>query len=157
MPVLIDGNNLLYAALEDDPERPPSRSVLCLRLSQWARRTGERVTVVFDGPVPPAGLREQTEHHPLNVIYSGTASADEVVTDIVNNDSAARRLIVVSSDREIAQAARHRKARAVRSDVFWAALRRELARPAPESQEPAEKATGLTGSQVQQWLRELDL
>ncbi len=158
MPVLIDGNNLLFAALDADPERPPSRSVLCLRLGQWARRTGEKVTVVFDGPTPPDGIARQTSAPAVDVAYSESVTADEVLAEMIEKDSAARRLLVVSSDREVARAARRRKARSIRSDAFWAALLRELARPTPRRIEPREKTEGLSaGDEADRWLRELGL
>ncbi len=158
MPVLIDGNNLLFAALDADPERPPSRSVLCLRLGQWARRTGEKVTVVFDGPTPPEGLAKQTSAPAVDVAYSESVTADEVLAELIEEDTAARRLVVVSSDREVARAARRRKAKSIRSEAFWAALLRELARPMPRSLEPREKTEGLSGEdQAERWMRELGL
>lgn len=158
MPVLVDGNNLLYAALEADPERPPSRSTLCLRLGQWARRTGEKVVVVFDGRSPAEGLARQISGSDVSVRYSGAGiSADDVLTEAIESDSAARLLLVVSSDREVARAARRRRAKTMRSDRFWALLRRELARPKPPRLEPPEKRRGLETTDAEGWMRELGL
>jgi predicted RNA-binding protein with PIN domain len=158
MPVLIDGNNLLYAARDADPERPPSRSTLCLRLGQWARLTGEKVAIVFDGPTPAASLAQQIADADLAVSYSGSGvSADEVLVRAIEANSAARLLLVVSTDHQVARAARGRKARPIRSDAFWAAVQRELARPRPEPLEPPEKRRGLPAGDVERWLRELGL
>jgi len=158
MPVLIDGNNLLFAARDADPERPPSRSTLCLRLAEWARRTGEKITVVFDGPAPGGGLARQIGSGPVAVCYSGPGrSADELLAHILESDSAARRLLVVSSDREVGRAARRRRARTVRSDAFWRLLLRQLSRRAPAAREPEAKRRGLDSGQVERWLREMGL
>ncbi len=158
MPVLVDGNNLLFAARDADPERPPSRSTLCLRLGQWARRTGEKVSVIFDGPAPTAGLARQIGDSDVAVDYSGAgSSADDVLTRRIEADSAARLLVVVSSDREILRVARRRRARVVRSDEFWAVLQRDLARPRRRPLEPDEKRQGLRPADTERWLRELGL
>jgi predicted RNA-binding protein with PIN domain len=158
MPVLIDGNNLLFAARDKDPERPPSRSMLCLRLGRWARRTGETVAVIFDGPAPAKPLARQISDPNVGVRYSGAGvSADDVLMKAIAADSAARSLLVVSSDREVAQAARRRKAKAMRSDAFWSKVERDLARPRRRRLEPAEKRSGLQPGDVDRWLGELGL
>lgn len=158
MPVLIDGNNLLYAALDADPERPPSRSTLCQKLGQWARITGEKVAIVFDGPVPRGGVARQISDPNVAVSYSGAGiSADDVLTRAIESNSAARLLLVVSSDRALVRAARRRKARTTRSDAFWARVQRDLARPRPQMPEPPEKRRGLRAGDAERWLRELGL
>jgi predicted RNA-binding protein with PIN domain len=158
MPVLIDGNNLLFAARDTDPERPPSRSMLCLKLGQWARRTRETVVVIFDGPAPAGPLARQISDPNVGVSYSGAGvSADDVLIRAIAADSAARLLLVVSSDREIAQAARRRRARRMRSDAFWSKVGRDLARPQRRRLEPVEKRSGLQPRDVDRWLGELGL
>lgn len=158
MPVLIDGNNLLFAALENDPERPPSRSTLCRLLGQWARRTGETVAVIFDGPLPNQALAGQISDPDVAVGYSGGGvSADEVLASMMNSHSAPRRLLMVSSDQEVARVARRREAKTIRSDVFWAMVLRDLARPLPQPLEPPEKHSGLEADATEHWLRELGL
>lgn len=156
MPVLIDGYNLLHAALDFDPERPPSRSTLCYLIGQWARRTGEKVTIVFDGSAPRTALAEQISVPSVEVRYSGRGiKADDTLERLINENSAARLLTVVSTDREVAQAARRRKAKTLRADAFWEKVLRELARPSPKPLEPPEKRTGLSREQAVEWLRRM--
>lgn len=159
MPVLIDGNNLLFAAQDTgDPDHVIGRSGLCNALGAWARRKNERVHVVFDGPAPSAGLAEQIGHAAIRVSYSGAGvSADDVIVGILDSDSAARRLLVVSSDREIRAAARRRRARDIRSDEFWVRVRRDLARKPRESVEPREKRDGLAPQEAQEWLKRFEI
>jgi predicted RNA-binding protein with PIN domain len=137
MPVLIDGNNLMFAAQDTgDPDHVIGRSGLCDALGEWARRSRERVHVVFDGPAPSAALAQQIAHAAIRVSYSGAGvTADDVIEEILDSDSAARRLLVVSSDRAIRAAARRRRARDMRSDEFWALVLRDLARKPRESVE----------------------
>lgn len=158
MPVLIDGNNLLFAGRDDNPERPIGRSRLCELLGEWAERFGQSVSVVFDGPAPSGGLLRQIGDPRITVRFSGAASADEVIEMLVNADSAARRVVVVSSDREVARAARRRRATPMRSDEFWRMLLDDLARPVTRSAEPDEKRAGLGGDDATDaWVRELRL
>jgi len=155
MPVLIDGNNLLHAAQEDTPERPPGRSTLCDLLGLWAERTGESVRVIFDGPAPTAARAQQIGHAAIEVAFSGAGvKADDVLIGLLDADSAPRRLRVVSSDREIIRAARRRQARPARSGEFWMELRRALERPPPAPRTlPKAKHQGLAPGETDDWLR----
>lgn len=157
MPVLIDGNNLLFAARSaGTPDKPPGRTALCATLGRWARRRAEAVHVVFDGPPPAPGLASQIADPALIVTYSGAGvSADDVIARLLATDSAARRLLVVSSDRAVAKAARARRARAVDARVFWEAVEADLARPPRTRLEPPEKRRGLDPDRVDEWMREM--
>lgn len=159
MPVVVDGNNLLHAARSAEAlSLLVGRSMLCDTLARWARRRGERVQVVFDGPAPPAALAEQIAKPAIQVTYSGAGiSADVVVTAAIEADSAASRLVVVSSDREIIRAAKRRRARPVRSEDFWLAVKRDLSRPEPAATEPEEKLKGIGPEDAQRWLDEFGL
>ena len=158
MPVLIDGNNLLHAALAKEPERPPSRSTLCRLLGLWSRRSGEKVSIIFDGPAPNRMLIEQISDSNVDVSYSGGGvQADEVLENAIKTDSAPRRLLVVSTDREVANNARRRRAKTIRSADFWEKLINDLARQKPEPLEPPEKMRGITPTETQRWFRELGL
>lgn len=160
MPVVIDGNNLLHAAREAEAlSLFMGRSMLCTTIGRWAQRREARVHVVFDGPAPPAALARQIGGPSIEVTYSGAGiSADTVVIELVENDSAAGRLLVVSSDRAIRRVAKRRRAQAVRAEDFWAMLKRDLARP-PDARnpEPEEKDVGLGPEATQAWLDEFGL
>ncbi len=159
MPVLIDGNNLLYAASAAEALAPlMGRSMLCAALGEWARRRSQRVLVVFDGPAPQPALGRQTGHPRIQTRYSGPGvSADAVLIEVIERETSGRQLLVVSTDAEIRRAARRRRARSVRSEEFWAALRRDLSRPPPDSAEPEEKVAGLAPEAADAWLQEFGL
>jgi predicted RNA-binding protein with PIN domain len=157
MPVLIDGNNLLHAAIEVEPEHPPGRTQLCDLMTRWARRTENTVHVVFDGPWPDPPRARQISGDEIDVTFSEDASADAVMIHILETDSAARRLLVVSSDREIVRAAKRRRATTIGSPDFWQQVRRDLARPEPEPSEPPAKQSGLAPGESDQWLDEMGL
>ena len=155
MPVIIDGNNLLHAVrAAADTGLFPGRSMLCGALGEWARRRREQVHVVFDGPAPGRDLAKQIGDPDICVSYSGGVTADAELIRMLAADSAARRLLVVSSDREIVRAARHYRARTMRSDEFWALVQLDLSRPLPKRTEPDEKKQGLRPEATEEWLRE---
>ena len=153
-----DGNNLLFAAQDTgDPDHVMGRSGLCDALGEWARRGNTRVHVVFDGPAPPPALAEQIGHPNIRVSFSGPGvSADDVIIGILESDSAARRLLMVSTDRAIRRAAVRRRARDMRSDEFWGLVRRDLARKPRKRVEPHEKQAGLEPDQTEEWLKRFD-
>jgi predicted RNA-binding protein with PIN domain len=156
MPVLIDGNNLQPAAWSGEPQRPVGRMMMCRFLGEWARRFGHRVRVVFDGVEPHTAVAEQIADPDIQVRYSGPdETADDVLMRLIRDDSAPRRLLVVSSDRQIARAARRRRAESIRSDGFWGRVQRDLSRPRTQPAEPPEKRRGASCEQTQQWLAEL--
>ncbi|MHC4562238.1 MAG: NYN domain-containing protein [Planctomycetota bacterium] len=152
MPYLIDGNNLLHAMLEIGPE--VGRASLCAMLGKLIE-PGERICVVFDGPSPPEGLRQQIDDTGVEAVYSLDRPADDIVCQRVDDDTAPRRLSVVSSDREIRRHASRRKCQIIVSDEFARFLLRRLAERQRQSQsaEPPEKRHGLGEDQTtDDWL-----
>lgn len=156
---LVDGNNLLHAACDHEPDRPPGRSLLCARLGQWVRHrpNRRRLTVVFDGRQPDPDRSAQIADEALAVLYSGVGTtADELIVERIRSDGTPRTLCVVSTDRQIRRAARVRGARSLRSDEFWDHVVRELSRPQDHRAPlPPEKLHGLTPEQTEAWLRDM--
>jgi hypothetical protein len=159
LPVVIDGNNLLFAAREIEAAGPPvTRAMLCKRVGLWAERHKIHVRIVFDGAKPPAPTARLISHRAVQVSFSGIArTADEVIIKYLSDYSAARRLRVVSSDHAIARAARRRRAKSIESDKFWRRIRRELVVRFMEEQEPIEKKEGLRPDARAVWLREFGI
>ena len=98
------------------------RTRLVQRLAALSARTGAEVTCVFDGadvsvppPVTPAqGVRVRFSLH--------GQSADELIGRLVAAEPPGRAVIVVSSDREVADGVRSSGARAVDSEVLMPLL-----------------------------------
>ncbi len=155
MPFLIDGNNLMFAMKKVGVN--VGRDGLCKLLAMLAQR-GERVCVVFDGPPPHGRHGEYIEETAVEVIYSEKQPADEIIEDLIAENSAPRRLTVVSTDHEIRRAARRRRCQGIRSEDF-ALMLVELreAPPKPKRVEPGEKWKGLGQGQTQEWLREFGI
>jgi predicted RNA-binding protein with PIN domain len=120
--LVVDGYNVTkrgYGELDLEQQR----SRLVKGLSGIAAQTGAEVTVVFDGadrvpglPGPPRGLR---------VLFSRKGqTADELIRVLVRAEPDGRAVVVVSSDREVAEGVRRAGAYPLPAD----ALLRRLAR-----------------------------
>ncbi len=150
MPILIDCYNVLHA------EKPASlaglgEASLCglLAVSPWARGG---VTVVCDGlPKPHSPSRDEVGA--VELIFSGPGrSADDVIIQLIDKDSAPRRLTVVSNDRTIRKAARRRRARDISSEAFLEKLAR-ASRQGGGGGATGKPASGpLTDEHVDRWL-----
>ena len=153
MPHLIDGNNLMHA-LAGIGVGADRRELV--ELLEVLAAGGQRVCVVFDGPAPEGRLAEPIEAANVEVVFSGHGPADEIINRRIAENTAPRRLTVVSTDREIRAAARRRRCTAVRSEDFAPRLMRafrEAARPPAPPDEPPEKRRGLTPEQTAEWMR----
>jgi hypothetical protein len=153
MPILIDCYNVLHA------EKPPAlaglgEASLCALMARgpWARAG---VTVVCDGSPKPHSP-DPREVEPVELIFSGPGrSADDVIIRLIDEDTAPRRLTVVSSDRTIRRAARRRRARDWSSESFLVRLAQAArgGRQGGGATAPGKPATGpLPDDHVERWL-----
>ena len=138
MPILLDGNNLLYSL----PTANRSRAAVRRLVLDATRNQRMSVTVVFDGP-PPAGSPAEELLGRALVIYSGSRSADEVILSRVPAGRAARQWIVVTDDRGLGQRARQRGA-SVKALRQWQVRPRKT--PAGRRVEPK-----LSSREVSEW------
>jgi len=153
MPIIIDGYNLLRSVQKGSEDFESLSDIqLCQIVDRFLKLTGEKGEIVFDGIGPRDKSRFDNISN-LEVFFAGVGSdADTVIEDKIKASTAPRRLTVVSNDRRIAKAARARKATAVKSQVFWNNLQKQLGRKRTV-REPAEKRTGLSESETKQWLK----
>lgn len=144
MPMLVDGYNVLWhpmpvtlAGLDE--------AGLAQLLSRGAFAR-DRVTIVFDGQ--PKGIdASEAAAARATVLFSGPGkSADDMIIDRIAADSAPRRLVVVSDDREIQKAARRRRCAAWPSDWLIQAMAREAERSGQRSIDNAAAAAGGGGA-----------
>ncbi len=160
--LLIDGNNLWYAAMHrGHPLAGIARRDFVRVLDRFARGSGRRVLVVLDGH-RPASVAAQTEPRGgAERVYAGGEPADTVIARRVDQSSEPRRLTVVSSDRSLLRQVRKRRVKVIESEAFAARLETWLNRPTARSggREPAGKQSGLGGvaESIDQWLKFLDL
>lgn len=152
MPYLIDGYNLLRAVQGIHEEYAQiAEAGLCRILSEYIRIKRSRGQIVFDGIGPP-DRSVLCGYGNLEVFFSGQRyEADDVIEEKIEDNSAPKSLIVVSSDRRIRAAANSRKAVAVRSDLFFDDVIKVLDR-AKISPEPDQKRQGLTEAEADEWM-----
>jgi len=121
--VLVDGYNVARTAwpsLTPEEERLRLISVL----EELHARTGAEVTVVFDGIQEGAAMSGHASRTVRVRFTAEGVSADDVVRDMVDRFPLQRPVVVVSSDREVADGARARGANSVSSRQFLTALGR---------------------------------
>ena len=115
--LVVDGYNVTKGAWASMPPEA-QRARLVQRLGVLAARTGAEVTCVFDGAdvsVPPPVTPAQG----VRVLFSPQGqSADELIRRLVAAEPPGRAVIVVSSDREVADGVRSSGAWAVDSDLL---------------------------------------
>lgn len=153
MPVVIDGHNLLHSIEKTSDEFGSITEVrLCHIVGRYLKLVGEKGEIVFDGTGPRDKGRFDNISN-LEVFFAGLGQdADAVIEDRIRASTAPRRLTVVSSDRKLRNAARVRKATAMKSEAFWANLQNRLSQRR-KIKEPAAKRQGLSESETKQWLK----
>jgi len=150
--IIIDGHNLLHSIVKiSEKSEPISDIQLCWVISRYLKAVGETGEIVFDGTGPrDKGGFDNIAN--LEVFFAGFGTdADTVIENKIKTSTAPKRLSIVSSDRRLRDAARARKATAVKSEVFWDNLRKQLRQKKPVK-EPEAKRSGLTESETEQWL-----
>ena len=164
--LIIDGYNLLHAAglaranyAQGDLQR--QRHQLLVRLAgSLATEERQRCTVVFDAIEAPSGLAREFQHEGIAVLFAEPGhEADEVIEQLVALHSAARNLIVVSSDHRLQRAARSRRAASLDSEAFLVRLSRrgetaQKTNRSSESNDSATKPSPTSDPDVTYWLRE---
>jgi uncharacterized protein len=129
--LIIDGYNLLHAAGLARAHYAPGdlqrqRHQLLVRLKgSLSIEERQRCTVVFDAIDAPAGLDREFQYEGIAVLFAEPGhEADELIEQLVSRHSAARNLIIVSSDHRLQRAARVRRASSLDSEAFVARLSR---------------------------------
>jgi len=159
--IIIDGHNLLHSIHpaprrggihKEDPDSGTISDVrLCRIISGYLKLIDEKGEIIFDGTGPrDKGGFDNISN--LEVFFAGLRSdADTVIEEKIKASTAPKRLTIVSSDRRLRDAARKRKATAVKSQVFWDDVRKQLSRKR-KVKEPLAKRQGISESETEQWL-----
>ncbi len=111
--LLIDGYNITGI---QHPDLQKEREALLEVLRAYRQRTGHEITVVFDGWGNSSHVESRMVLGGLNVVYSRTGEkADSVIKRMLEKESG---IILVSSDRELQNAAWSHGSVAVSSELF---------------------------------------
>lgn len=146
MLLLVDGYNLLHVSgLFGPAGAPPTLEqsrlalleYLAVRLPQSLRK---RTTLVFDAAAAPPGLPSQMAHAEMQVRFAPRkSSADDLIAELIFQESDPRHLTVVSSDHAVQRSARQRGAKFVDSEVWFRELKQSTSTSsaAAASEKPA--------------------
>src|SRR5215212_2074503 len=149
MPYLVDGNNVMAQRVGWHRGKPKARRGLMDELAQFARARRVSVSVVFDG-APEEFFADGSSFKGVRVFYSERGSdADERIKQMVEETRGRRTLVVVTSDRRLADYVRRCGAQVVRSGEFRKRMEEAGAdRGTPEgADEPAAEG------EVNDWMR----
>ncbi len=118
MSYIIDGYNVIYAlgllnTKGGEGRLEAARNRLLAYLSESFGERSARVTVVFDAKRAPRGTQSEQIVSGLNVVFaSGEKSADDWIEIAIDQSREPRKLVVISNDTRIQEAARRRGAQA---------------------------------------------
>jgi predicted RNA-binding protein with PIN domain len=180
---LIDGYNLLFSGAGRTPRDPKdleaAREELARLLARFHAGRRGRSVVVFDCRKPffLFGLPRRQRRGDVEFRFAGEdATADDVLCDLIREARDTQGTTVVTSDREILDAARARDIRTAGSRAFWTELTGE-GRSAGTERGPARRAgpkgrgdagpdappehpgkrSGLSDGEVDYWMREFGM
>jgi predicted RNA-binding protein with PIN domain len=118
MRYVVDGNNVMGQRVGWHRDRAGARRRLLGELARYTRVTGEAVDVVFDG-APDAGVFDGSRVEGIGVYYAAPGSdADSRIRHLVDAAPDRDALIVITSDRRLADDVRRAGARVERSGAF---------------------------------------
>src|ERR687893_2409762 len=126
MPYLVDGNNVMAQRVGWHRDKRRARLTLLDELAAFAERKGAIVSVVFDG-APDDFVTDNSLYRGVRVHYAARGSdADARIKSLVEAARDRRTLLVVTSDRALADSVRARGARVLRSGEFRRMLEEQL-------------------------------
>jgi len=125
MHILIDGYNLIRQSETfrhfDRMSLEAGRKALLHSLAAYKKRTGHRVTVVFDAREAGFPMEERDRYAGLHCLYSRKGeTADDLIKRMIEGRK--EEFVVVTSDRDIAGFASRRGVAAIASPVFESRL-----------------------------------
>ncbi|NJN80260.1 MAG: NYN domain-containing protein [Anaerolineales bacterium] len=148
MPYLIDGHNLIpklglrLDALDDEIE-------LAHILQEFARMRRQQIQVYFDG-APPASVGTRKLGTVTGHFISRGQTADSAMRARLNNmGKSAKNWTVVSSDREVQNAAKVNQAKFISSEEFVSLLRTTLSSSVKTSTDDKK----ISSQEVEEWLK----
>ncbi|HEX8891167.1 MAG TPA: NYN domain-containing protein [Pyrinomonadaceae bacterium] len=131
MSYLVDGNNVMAQRVGWHRDKPKARRRLLDDVARFAQSAGVTVSVVFDG-APEKHFADGASYRGVRVFYAERGSnADERIKGFVEEARERRTLLVVTSDRALADYVRRCGAQVIRSGEFRQRID-ELARAAAQ-------------------------
>lgn len=153
MRYLIDGHNLIAKLPDISLSDPDDEVKLVLRLRSWTAADRRRkVTIVFDTGLPGGRDRVLSSSTVQVIFASSGSSADAVILRHIDRVKDVKAVAVVSSDREVTQAALRRRIAVFSSDEFAAQLVPRRAQEPADADRSAADSPPLSAVEVDEWL-----
>ncbi|HEX8847275.1 MAG TPA: NYN domain-containing protein [Pyrinomonadaceae bacterium] len=147
MSYLVDGNNVMAQRVGWHRDKPKARRMLMDELARFAQSKRAQVTVVFDG-APEEYFPDGASYKGVRIFYAERGSnADERIKKMVEQERERRTLIVVTSDRTLADYVRRCGAQVLRSGEF----RKRLEETKDSSHQS--KAEPRASGDLSEWMR----
>lgn len=129
MLIIVDGYNLIrqsdFLRCHEKQSLKSGRQALIINLSEYKRKKGHNIIVVFDGWENGSAQEERDRQGNINIIYSRRGEkADDVIKRLA--DKSPEEIIVISSDREIASYVTRCGKTAVSSIEFATLMRKAI-------------------------------
>ena len=143
MRFLIDGHNLIGKTPGLRLDDPDDERKLVALLRAYLARVKKKGTVIFDRGLPGGAAR--WSNAVLEVRFAPLPkTADDLIAERLRREKNPRGLIVVTSDREVADAAKHAGAEVMDAQIFA----RQMLVPPPHA---SAKEKGLSADEVKAW------
>ncbi len=131
MAVLIDGFNLIYKfphleSMMYENRLNDARKGLLEILGEYNSIKTEEIKVIFDGKKNPSDKTTRDRFRNIHIYFSLDYSADSLIKELVKKSINPKMITVVTSDKEIAVFAGRFRARVIKSEVFAAAVIKEI-------------------------------
>ena len=153
MPTLVDAYNVLHVVGVLPPELAGIDLEELATLLTGSRFDRDEVLLICDGVPKPHRVDGDGRIH---VRFAGAGTtADELIIHLVRTSSAPRRLTVVSSDREIMEHARRRRAAVLSSESFLTLLAKDhggKSRSQSDATRGSDETHRPNRRQVEEWL-----
>ncbi len=127
--LMIDGYNLMHVTRfkpisnEMGELRRCREGLLSLLAEQLPASQFRKITVVFDSNQAPKNLPDHQQWRHIDIIFARNEnSADDLIANLVQSHPHPRKLIVISSDHRVQNAATRRKATTLDSDTWFDAV-----------------------------------
>jgi predicted RNA-binding protein with PIN domain len=148
MSYLVDGNNVMAQRVGWHRDKRGARRALMDDLARFALGRRVSVAVVFDG-APEKHFADGASYKGIRLFYAERGSnADERIKQLVEQSRERRTLLVVTSDRALADYVRRCGAQVIRSGEFRKKMEEAAADTSPqETDEPS------VNGELNEWMR----
>jgi len=142
VPLIVDTYNVLHVVGVLPPDDAGLDTAGLVDMIGTSRFAGDAVILVCDGMPGPGAATGKTGG--ISIRYAGKTgvSADELIMSLIRKSHSPRQLTIVSTDREIARAARRRRCRTLDSDRFLRMIATDRAAQPRRPADPARPPMG---------------